>query len=160
MFCFLESASGMKKVAQSGMQYLKVGIDAQMVGRGEAGISLTNGIQAVFWNPAGLAEIKGRSVFFSHNSWIADIAMDAVAYGMDLGNWGAVALSAEWVDYGELLGTSVGHTIEESSEQGYVDEGTFQLSIWPLAWHMPVKFPASLVSAGKSVISMNIMDPT
>lgn len=121
-----ENAFGMKKVAQSGMQYLKVGVDAQMVGRGEAGISLTNGLQSVFWNPAGLAEIKGKSAFFSHNSWIADISLDACAYGMDLGNWGAIAFNAVWVDYGELLGTSVAQTVEESSEQGYVDEGTFQ----------------------------------
>jgi len=119
------SASNLKKVAQSGMQYLKIGVDAQMVGRGEAGISLASGASSVFWNPAGIAEIKDKETFFSHNAWIADISLDALAFGINMGNWGALAFDALWVDYGDLLGTSVGHTVEESSAGGYIDEGTF-----------------------------------
>lgn len=120
------NASDIKKVAQSGMQYLKVGVDAQMVGRGDAGISLISGVSSVFWNPAGLAKIKDKEVIFSHNAWIADISFDAVAFGFNMGNAGALAFDLLWVDYGELLGTSVAHSVEESSAQGYVDEGTFK----------------------------------
>ena len=126
LLCFCVQASSLRKVAQSGMQYLKIGVDAQMVGRGEAGISLSEGIQAVFWNPAGLSEIQGQGVFISHNSWIADISFDAFAYGYNLGNLGSIAVSAMWVDYGELKATSVAHSLDESNESGYIDEGIFQ----------------------------------
>lgn len=119
------NASNLKKVAQSGMQYLKVGIDAKMVGRGEAGISLVDDVSSSFWNPAGLTNIRNQSYFFSHNSWIADISFDAFAMAFNFGNIGVVGFNALWVDYGELFKTSVAQTIEESSAQGYVDEGTF-----------------------------------
>jgi len=119
-------AGDLKKVAQSGMQYLKIGLDAQMVGRGEAGISSVKGLSALYWNPAGLADMRKKELSFSHNAWIADISLDALAIGYNMGHLGAFSIDAVWVDYGELLGTSVGHSIEESSAQGYVDEGTFR----------------------------------
>jgi hypothetical protein len=116
------------KVAQSGMQYLKIGVGAEMVGRGEAGISAVKGVSAMFWNPAGLAELENNEVLFSHNSWIADISLNAFGAGINLGSWGVVGVNVLWMDYGELHKTSVARTTEESAQYGYVDEGTFSPS--------------------------------
>ena len=58
---------------------LKIGVDAEMVGRGEAGISSVKGVSAMFWNPAGLAELEDHEFLFSHNAWIADISMNAIS---------------------------------------------------------------------------------
>ncbi|MBK7105568.1 MAG: PorV/PorQ family protein [Ignavibacteriae bacterium] len=116
------------KVAQSGMQFLKVGVGAEMVGRGEAGISNIKGVSAMFWNPAGLAELEGNEFIFSHNAWIADISMNAVGIGMNLYDWGTFGINLVWMDYGELYKTSVASSIEESAQYGYVDEGTFSPS--------------------------------
>jgi len=113
------------KVAQSGMQYLKIGVDAEMVGRGEAGISDVKGVSAMFWNPAGLAELENHEIMFSHNAWIADISMNAAAVGIDLEDLGVVGFNLLWMDYGELFKTAVASTIEESAQYGYIDEGKF-----------------------------------
>lgn len=113
------------KVAQSGMQYLKIGVGAEMVGRGEAGISAVKGVSAMFWNPAGLAELENNEFLFSYNSWIADISMNAFGAGINLDNWGVVGVNVLWMDYGELYQTSVAKTTAESAQYGYVDEGTF-----------------------------------
>ena len=121
----VKAQGNFKKVAQSGMQYLKIGVDARMVGRGEAGISAVQGISAIFWNPAGLADLDGKEVYFSHNSWIADISMDAAAVGMSFNNIGTFAISAIWMNYGKLKATSVAGTVSGSTQLGYVDEGTF-----------------------------------
>lgn len=114
-----------KKVAQSGMQYLKIGVGAEIVGRGEAGISCVKGASAMFWNPAGLGELVNHEIIFSHNSWIADISMNAAAVGVNLENWGVVGFNILWMDYGELYRTAVASSVEESAEYGYVDQGKF-----------------------------------
>jgi hypothetical protein len=113
------------KVAQSGMQFLKIGVGAEMVGRGEAGISNIKGVSAMFWNPAGLAELEGNEFMFSHNAWIADISMNAFGVGMNMDNWGTFGISLLWMDYGELNKTSVATSLGESSKFGFVDEGTY-----------------------------------
>jgi len=121
----IKAQSGLKKVAQSGMEYLKIGVGAEMVGRGEAGISSVKGLQSIFWNPAGLSDLEDKEVFFSHNSWIADISMDAAAVGMNFGNYGNFAVSVMWMNYGKLYATAVANTVSGSTKLGYIDEGTF-----------------------------------
>ena len=116
------------KVAQSGMQYLKIGVGAEMVGRGEAGIADVKGVSAMFWNPAGLADLEGNEFLFSHNAWIADISMNAIGIGMNIENIGAFGINMLWMDYGDLYRTSVATTVEEAAQYGYVDEGTFSPS--------------------------------
>lgn len=116
------------KVAQSGMQFLKIGVGAEMVGRGEAGISNIKGVSAMFWNPAGLAELETNEFIFSHNAWIADISMNAIGLGVNLKDWGTFGINMVWMDYGELYKTSVSTSIEESAQYGYIDEGTFSPS--------------------------------
>lgn len=124
----LHSQNNFKKVAQSGMQYLKIGVGAEMVGRGEAGISAIKGVSSVFWNPAGLADLEDKEFYFSHNSWIADISLDAAAAGINFGNIGNFSLSLIWMNYGTLKATSVANTTASSTQLGYVDEGTFSPS--------------------------------
>ena len=121
----IHAQDNFKKVAQSGMQYLKIGVDAKMVGRGEAGISAVKGLSSIFWNPAGLSFIEDKEVYFSHNSWIADISMDAAGVGISFDNIGTFALSLIWMDYGTLKATSVATTTAGSNQLGYIDEGTF-----------------------------------
>ncbi len=121
----LKAQENFKKVAQSGMQYLKIGVDAEMVGRGEAGISAITGVPSIFWNPAGLADLEDKEFYFSHNSWIADISLDAAAVGINLGNIGTFALSVIWMNYGTLKATAVATTTAGSNQLGYIDEGTF-----------------------------------
>ena len=121
----LNAQDSFKKVAQSGMQYLKIGVDAEMVGRGEAGIASVKGLQSIFWNPAGLADLDDKEFYFSHNSWIADISMDAAAVGMNFGNYGTFALSVIWMNYGKLNATAVANSVSGSTQLGYIDEGTF-----------------------------------
>ncbi len=125
---FLNSASAQdnfKKVAQSGMQYLKIGVDAEMVGRGEAGISYVKGVRSIFWNPAGLSYLEGKEIYFSHNSWIADISEEVFAGAMSFDNIGTFGVNVIWMNYGSLKKTSVANSVSGSSKLGYVDEGTF-----------------------------------
>jgi hypothetical protein len=101
-----QSAAQLKKVAQSGMQFLKIGVGARMAGRGETGIATLDGIDAIFWNPAGLALMQNRQFLFTYNRWIADISQNAFAFGLNLGGVGTVAASLIFMDYGTFSPTA------------------------------------------------------
>jgi len=73
------------KVGTSGAQFLKIGVGAQNLGKGKAVTASISDITSVFWNPAGLASLKGSEVSFTHTEWIADINYDNVAYGFPMG---------------------------------------------------------------------------
>jgi len=73
------------KVGTSGAQFLKIGVGAQNIGKGKAVTASISDITSVFWNPAGLASLKGSEISFTHTEWIADINYDNVAYGFPMG---------------------------------------------------------------------------
>lgn len=72
------------KVGTCGAQFLKIGVGAQNIGKGEAVTASIGDVTSVFWNPAGLANLNGSEVSFTHTEWIAEINYDNVAYGFPL----------------------------------------------------------------------------
>ena len=83
----------MKKTGISGASILKVGVGAKAVGIGSAITTVTNDVNQVFWNPAGISLPEGKTqVTFSYNQWIADINHNAFAVAHSFGSWGTVAL--------------------------------------------------------------------
>ena len=77
------------KVGTSGAQFLKIGVGAQNIGKGEAVTASIADITSVFWNPAGLASLRGSELSFTHTEWIAKINYDNIAYGFPLGSGAA-----------------------------------------------------------------------
>ena len=58
-------------------------------------IASVSGIDAMFWNPAGLSQISTNTgeVIFSHMNYIADINMQYVAGVVKVGNLGVIGAS-------------------------------------------------------------------
>lgn len=126
----LTSTSGLaqenRKLAQTGFQFLSVVSDARAAAMAEAMTSLQVGSGALFFNPAGMAEMTGViDGTASLNKWIADINHNAFSLAIRPagGNYGVFGFSAQTVDYGEFYGTIV-----NDSEKGYEDTGTFELN--------------------------------
>ena len=74
-----------EKVGTVGFQFLEIGAGPRGVAMGEAMVAATEGIESVYWNPAGLREIKGPTLFVSHGTWPADITHQYAAYAMEAG---------------------------------------------------------------------------
>jgi hypothetical protein len=55
---------------------------------GNAGSTLDEGLEGVYYNPASIGSLKGWSVLFSHVAWMADISHDYLAVGAPMGRWG------------------------------------------------------------------------
>ena len=95
------------KVGTAGAQFLKIGVGSRGIAMGEAYDAVCNDASSVFWNPAGLAFVKGQSVMVGHANWIADIKYDAGAYAYNLGAVGVVGLSFAYLNSGDIEETTV-----------------------------------------------------
>lgn len=129
-----------EKLAQTGFQFLNVSSDAKASGMGEAMTSIPGYSGALFFNPAGMAEIPNNiQATFSLNSWIADIKHTtfSLAYKPAKGEYGVVGLSLQSVDYGDVQGTMVWNNYD-----GYIDTETLN----PSALSMGIGYAKTLSS--------------
>ena len=63
----------------NGLAFLKIDVDARAAALGGAYSALSEDATAVFWNPAGLASSKEKSLVLMHNEWLADISQEFAA---------------------------------------------------------------------------------
>lgn len=116
-----------KKLAQTGFQFLSVVSDARAAAMAEAMTSLETGSSALFFNPAGMANMTGLAdISASDNQWIADIRHNAfaAAFSPANGEYGVIGFSLQTVDYGDFYGTRV----DKTTDLGYVDTEIFNLT--------------------------------
>lgn len=88
-------------------------IGTSMQGSNLSGVS---GVDAMYWNPAGLSQVKSQSgeAMFSYMNYFADMSMQYVAGAFKIGNIGVLGVS--------LRNLSFGTPIEVTTE--YQPEGT------------------------------------
>lgn len=118
--------AGNSKLAQTGFQFLSVVSDARAASLAGAMTSLQTASSALFFNPAGMAEmvnfIDGTA---SINHWIADIQHNTFSLALNPwnGRFGVIGFSFQNVNYGDLYGTVVNKTLPA----GYEDTGIFHI---------------------------------
>ena len=122
-------AGDAKKLAQTGMKFLQVSLDAKMAGMGDATTALDNlGVSGLFSNPASIArQTNFMEATTGQVRWIADINYYAggVTIAPDNGNYGVLGISFMYVNYGDLIGTI-------RNNQGYVETGIFNPNAYTL----------------------------
>src|SRR5262245_50134089 len=74
---------------------------------GDAYVSMTNDVSAIYWNPAGLANLEQTEAMFTMQPWIADISASFTAVGLVIPNIGTLGLGLTYVDYGEMEVTNL-----------------------------------------------------
>jgi hypothetical protein len=105
----------------TGFDFLKIGVGARPFALGEAYVALADDINAVYWNPAGLVQLRRQETGFTYNKWFEDIGYYFFGYAYLL-NDSAFALSIYY------LGTE---NIEGSDE---ANNPTGEFSIYDLAF--------------------------
>lgn len=121
----LAAQVGLDKVAQSTMNFQLVGISPKASALGNAYIALCRGAEAMFYNPAGIADLNhSLNLTMTMVNWIADIDYIAGAVAWNLRRYGTIGFSALAVDYGTVHGTSLVHPSEiDAYPLGYRDDG-------------------------------------
>lgn len=92
-----------ERAGQSGWQFLKINGDARQAAMAGAYTAISHGdANAIFGNPASLADIAGFNVQVNALKWVADIGHQSVAFAASLGDVGVVGVSLAMLDYGDI----------------------------------------------------------
>lgn len=81
------------KTGSGGLQFLKIGVGARESAMGEAVSGAVQDVNAVFWNPAGLAHATRYQAAFSRNEWLVNSTQSAAAIAIPFKTF-TVAVSA------------------------------------------------------------------
>lgn len=91
-----------KKAGGSGSQFLKIGVGARAMGMGGAFSGVADDITALYWNPAGIASLKGVNMGFEYNSWFGDMKHSFVGLEFPLSDDYRFGLSVVMLDAGSI----------------------------------------------------------
>lgn len=126
IFIELGSAKEIKKVGQTGFQFLKIDMSARSAAMGGAFTMVGNDASAIYGNPAGISEMESTfDVFGSRVNWVADIAYTGAAAAANLGNLGTFGLHFMSSEYGDVIGTQVA-----DNQAGYIETGNLDLNAY------------------------------
>ena len=120
-FSALNFAGDVSRKGTSGADQLLIPVGAQSIATGGAFLSRVTGVEALYYNPAGLDLMSGTEAMFNYMSYIADIGISYFAIGTQLGELGSVALSYKTLDFGDIPVT----TFENPDGTGQVYSPTF-----------------------------------
>ncbi|MBI5325416.1 MAG: PorV/PorQ family protein [Ignavibacteriae bacterium] len=73
------------KVGAAGAQFLKIGVGGRANGMAGAFVAVANDLTSLYWNPAGLADLKSISANFSFTQWFAGFDHSYGALSLPLG---------------------------------------------------------------------------
>jgi hypothetical protein len=96
-------AANKDRIGTSGAQELLIPVGARGIGLGLSGSLFITGVDAIYWNPAGLSRMS-RSVQaeFSQMSYIADINVSYGAVGVAAGDLGYLGFSLKSLAFGDI----------------------------------------------------------
>jgi len=84
MFFFLVRPVWSADPGTTGGEVLKLGVGARSLGMGEAATAVSDGVESLYWNPAGLGMAERPSVMFSYNPLVEDGNYGGVAFSVNL----------------------------------------------------------------------------
>ena len=108
---FVFSVNGIAQEDRTGTNAaseLLIPVGARYLAMGGASVSSVEGLEAIFWNPAGVARSQyTANAMFSHMSHIADINMNYVAVSAAFPNLGTIGFSIKALDIGDIEETTI-----------------------------------------------------
>jgi hypothetical protein len=99
-----EGAFGNDRSGTAGSSHLLVPVTARSAALGATltgGMANLNGIEALFANPAGLANNTGTSAMFSRMEYVADIGINFLGFAQNFGNNNVAFTIQNW-DFGDI----------------------------------------------------------
>jgi hypothetical protein len=95
------------RTGSGGAAELLIPVGTRDLAMGGSTISSTRGIEALYWNPAGTARLRGSAaLYFSHMSYIADIGVDYGAASVNFEDLGVLSLSVKSLSIGDIVETT------------------------------------------------------
>ncbi|MBI9072589.1 MAG: PorV/PorQ family protein [Melioribacteraceae bacterium] len=101
-FCSAISAQEPYRVGTTTANFLEIGYGTTGNSMGDAFTSIANDASAIYWNPAGLSNVKNGEVMFAYQPWFADINTTFASAAFRLGDLGTIGIGIVGVDYGDM----------------------------------------------------------
>jgi hypothetical protein len=101
-FCSYAQSDRVSKVGTTGATFLEIGIGASAGAMGGAYVSLARDASALYWNPGGIATIKGNEVTLYHSLWLADTKVSFAGLVIPAGDFGTLGFSFTSLDMGDM----------------------------------------------------------
>lgn len=90
----------------AGAPELQIPVGPRSTALGGTVVSDVAGIEAMFWNPAGLAATKGTEALFSHSQYFADMKLNYAGVATQAGGFGVVGIAAKVLSVGDIIVTT------------------------------------------------------
>lgn len=83
------------KIGTAGAQQLRIPIGSRGTAMGGSAVANSYGLDAIYWNPAGVSTIEGTDVMWSNRQYIADIDLNYFAGAKRFGDFGVLGVTAK-----------------------------------------------------------------
>ncbi len=95
------------KVGSTAVPFLNIGIGPRPIAMGGAFVATANDVTSLYWNPAGISRVQSNQALFARAEWFADINYNWAGAMLSLGDLGAIGLSIDYLDYGNIEVTTL-----------------------------------------------------
>jgi hypothetical protein len=83
--------------------FLQIEPSGRLSAMGNAGVAMADGLDAVYYNAASIADVDHYQVTFTHSAWLADIRYDYVAGSIPIGKSGSGYAAVTSLNSGEMI---------------------------------------------------------
>ncbi len=98
---------GERRVGTNAASELLIPVGARYIAMGGASIATASGLEAIYWNPAGLARAsRNANAMFSHMQHIADVNVNYLAVSSNFSGFGTLGFSVKALDIGDIAVTT------------------------------------------------------
>ena len=84
---------GRSKIKPSTFNFLKVTNNARVAGMGDAFTAVSDGIDGMIWNPAGLTKVNKLGYAFGYTQWLVESSFVTGSLAYNTGQWGVLGVS-------------------------------------------------------------------
>jgi len=101
LFCSVSFALN-SKVGTTAYSFLKIDASARSTAMGGAFVGLSDDPSALYFNPAGLIQIEGKSFFATYNNFLSDIQAGFLGYVHPYSENTRLGISVHYFNYGSI----------------------------------------------------------
>jgi len=93
------------QIGGAAVVFLMIEPDSRAAGMGNAGVAVADNANALFWNPAGLADQVGTEAALTHSNWLPELSKDLFFEYLvgkhNINNWGTIGAHVTFLNLGE-----------------------------------------------------------
>ena len=111
-----------------GAPELSIAVGPRGAALGGTVVGDVSGVEAMFWNPAGLGALGRTEAMFSHTQYFADMKLNYVGVATNMGAFGVVGFAAKVLSIGDVIVTT------ESAPEGTGEIAQPTFTVLGLTW--------------------------